>query len=470
MGSAEPDARLVRMAFDSRVSSECLPRESTMPDLHAIEQGHNLRAHLLRREGKKQDQEWSSNGTRSVAPFVPCASARIGPLVHAAKLTNKDVLWDLGCGDGTLLHAAAALAGCQCVGIDIDQQCIEEAKLRADEQGCSNQCTFLCADLFALSPDASAPLPDVPAPTCCFIFLTGHGLSRLEPLLWSWWQRGGLRLFTCVESLDEAVDFEAGLCDLFEPNVKQHGWPISRTFDVHGVYGVPPLGTSILEWDHIELRREEWTRAQTDESEPCLVRNILSENEVASLSKLGSEMIQKQSREAPSALDIFENTECGQVEEFFHAANEHSVIYLHRDHHVQNQLPRLVSKIFNRMRKIDAKMWGLLTGRAVTLRSVEYHSYKIGGSVSDLDHRDAGSLLTLSVLLSNPHDFEGGTLFFPGTESVDDSNISFHMRRGDGVLFPSEKRHNVTPVSAGVRESFVVELWDGPPNKRNRHE
>ena len=42
------------------------------------------------------------------------------------------------------------------------------------------------------------------------------------------------------------------------------------------------------------------------------------------------------------------------------------------------------------------------------MRSAELHYYAAGGSVADPSHRDQGSLLTLSVLLSEPSEYEGG--------------------------------------------------------------
>ena len=55
-------------------------------------------------------------------------------------------------------------------------------------------------------------------------------------------------------------------------------------------------------------------------------------------------------------------------------------------------------------------------GRAVGVRSAELHIYGVGGAVSDPQHRDMGSLLTLSALLTPPDAFEGAT---------------FTIRRGD---------------------------------------
>ena len=42
------------------------------------------------------------------------------------------------------------------------------------------------------------------------------------------------------------------------------------------------------------------------------------------------------------------------------------------------------------------------------------------------------------------------------------------LAKGDGCLFVSERRHNVTRV-LGRRRSFVIEIWEGPPTEYNRH-
>jgi len=43
------------------------------------------------------------------------------------------------------------------------------------------------------------------------------------------------------------------------------------------------------------------------------------------------------------------------------------------------------------------------------------------------------------------------------------------MRRGDALLFHSEKVHNVAAVTRGLRNSLVIELWQGPCNLRDRY-
>lgn len=90
--------------------------------------------------------------------------------------------------------------------------------------------------------------------------------------------------------------------------------------------------------------------------------------------------------------------------------------------------------------------------------------------MADPQHRDAGSLLTLSVLLSDSSEYTGGD-FVCWSASDAEAAPTLHtpaLTRGSGVLFVSEKRHNVREVLSGERRSFVIELWDRPSNAFNR--
>ena len=116
------------------------------------------------------------------------------------------------------------------------------------------------------------------------------------------------------------------------------------------------------------------------------------------------------------------------------------------------------------------------------VRVVELHSYTPGDGLMVDGHRDQGSILTMSVLLSDASDFTGGTFTTAGRgdDGGDESDgsdgggggsthVPHHVEKGGAILFHSEKMHNVAPVTRGVRHSLVIELWLGPPNKRDRH-
>lgn len=67
--------------------------------------------------------------------------------------------------------------------------------------------------------------------------------------------------------------------------------------------------------------------------------------------------------------------------------------------------------------------------------------------------------LSISILLSDPSEFEGGELQFKGME---DHKIL--TKQGSIVVFPSFIEHRVTPVTKGVRYSAVT--WASGPSFR----
>ena len=95
------------------------------------------------------------------------------------------------------------------------------------------------------------------------------------------------------------------------------------------------------------------------------------------------------------------------------------------------------------------------------VRCVEFHSYAAGGHLMMPGHRDLGSTVSLSVLLADPSTFDGGAFLFDGSPVRG-------VGRGDGVLFPSERVHNVEPVTRGTRHALVLELWAGAANTHDR--
>ena len=61
--------------------------------------------------------------------------------------------------------------------------------------------------------------------------------------------------------------------------------------------------------------------------------------------------------------------------------------------------------------------------------------------------------LSMTLLLNNPSEFEGGELQIAGT------NNTKLMKQGHATIFASFLQHQVTPVTKGVRRSLV--MWFG---------
>ena len=79
--------------------------------------------------------------------FVPTRELVIDAMLKAAKVGPNDVVYDLGCGDGRIVVAAAKL-GARAVGIDIDPQRIKESNENAARNGLTGKVEFRQGDLF----------------------------------------------------------------------------------------------------------------------------------------------------------------------------------------------------------------------------------------------------------------------------------------------------------------------------------
>jgi SAM-dependent methyltransferase len=80
--------------------------------------------------------------------FVPTPEEVVDAMLKVANVTSRDVVYDLGCGDGRIVITAAKKYGARGVGIDIDPQRIAEATANAKKEGVTDRVSFRQADLF----------------------------------------------------------------------------------------------------------------------------------------------------------------------------------------------------------------------------------------------------------------------------------------------------------------------------------
>jgi SAM-dependent methyltransferase len=80
--------------------------------------------------------------------YVPTPPAVVDAMLALAQVTDRDVVYDLGSGDGRIPIAAAVKRGARGVGIDIDPKRTEEARENAKLANVSGRVTFVTADLF----------------------------------------------------------------------------------------------------------------------------------------------------------------------------------------------------------------------------------------------------------------------------------------------------------------------------------
>ena len=80
--------------------------------------------------------------------WLPTDDAVVTAMLKLANVTKEDVVYDLGCGDGRIVIAAAKQFGARGVGIDIDPERIKEANAAAAKAGVKDRVRFIVADLF----------------------------------------------------------------------------------------------------------------------------------------------------------------------------------------------------------------------------------------------------------------------------------------------------------------------------------
>ena len=81
-------------------------------------------------------------------PYVPTTEAAVEAMLNLAGVSKSDTVYDLGCGDGRIVVAAAKTFGAKGVGIDINPVRINEAKANAKKAGVENLVRFEENDLF----------------------------------------------------------------------------------------------------------------------------------------------------------------------------------------------------------------------------------------------------------------------------------------------------------------------------------
>lgn len=84
------------------------------------------------------------------APFVTTPDDIVDAMLTLADLKSGDVLYDLGCGDGRIVVAAAKEFGCRAVGYDNNPQRIKESRENAKKNGVEDLVEFHQEDIFTL--------------------------------------------------------------------------------------------------------------------------------------------------------------------------------------------------------------------------------------------------------------------------------------------------------------------------------
>ncbi|MCK7479427.1 MAG: methyltransferase domain-containing protein [Candidatus Moduliflexus flocculans] len=78
-----------------------------------------------------------------LAPFVPTPPEVVARMLELAAVGPRDVVYDVGCGDGRMVIAAAKTYGARGVGIEIDPALLEECRAGARREGVESLVRFV---------------------------------------------------------------------------------------------------------------------------------------------------------------------------------------------------------------------------------------------------------------------------------------------------------------------------------------
>jgi SAM-dependent methyltransferase len=108
-----------------------------------------------------------------LAPFVPTPRTVVQRMLEIAAVDGDDVVYDIGCGDGRMVIAAAKIRGARGVGIEIDPALVAECRAAAKREGVQRLVRFLEMDA------TKARLTEA---TVVMAYLLPESLEELAPL------------------------------------------------------------------------------------------------------------------------------------------------------------------------------------------------------------------------------------------------------------------------------------------------
>jgi ubiquinone/menaquinone biosynthesis C-methylase UbiE len=106
--------------------------------------------------------------------FVPTPMAAVERMIAMADIKTGELVYDLGCGDGRIVVAAAQRYGVRAVGVDINPERVVESRANAVTAGVENLVSIQQADIFTL---------DLSEADVVFLYLTPRLNERLMPQL-----------------------------------------------------------------------------------------------------------------------------------------------------------------------------------------------------------------------------------------------------------------------------------------------
>jgi SAM-dependent methyltransferase len=109
-----------------------------------------------------------------LAPFVPTPPDVVDRMLQLGEVTSQDSVYDLGCGDGRIIIAAAKKCGARGVGLDIEPYRVAESQSNAQAAGVEQLVTFKHQDAMTV---------DLSEATVVMIYLVHWSTEKLLPII-----------------------------------------------------------------------------------------------------------------------------------------------------------------------------------------------------------------------------------------------------------------------------------------------
>jgi SAM-dependent methyltransferase len=109
-----------------------------------------------------------------LAPFLPTPMAVVEKMLELAEIQASDVIYDLGCGDGRIVIAAAKRFGARGVGIDVVPERVFESRAGAERAGVAALLEFKLQNVFDV---------DISPATVVVLYLLPESNLLLRPKL-----------------------------------------------------------------------------------------------------------------------------------------------------------------------------------------------------------------------------------------------------------------------------------------------
>jgi protein-L-isoaspartate O-methyltransferase len=109
-----------------------------------------------------------------LAPYMPSQPEVVERMLALASVTSRDVVYDLGSGDGRIPIAAAKTYRARGVGLEIDRRLVEQSRASAQAAGVADLVAFHEQDVLTA---------DISRATVVTLYLLSSSNAKLRPML-----------------------------------------------------------------------------------------------------------------------------------------------------------------------------------------------------------------------------------------------------------------------------------------------